>query len=58
MKIDIYTIITYMKWLQVITEHLAVIISPCKNIIRHINLTMFDVIGDKPEGVARGVYHV
>ena len=29
-----------------------------KRIIRHINLLMFDVIDDKPEGVARGVYHV
>ena len=26
--------------------------------IRHINPLMFDVIDDKPEGVARGVYHV
>ena len=28
------------------------------NFIRHINPLMFDVIDDKPEGVARGVYHV
>ena len=27
-------------------------------IIRHINPLMFYVIDDKPEGVARGVYHV
>ena len=27
-------------------------------IIRHINPLLFDVIDDKPEGVARGVYHV
>ena len=26
--------------------------------IRHINPLMFDVICDKPEGVAQGVYHV
>ena len=26
--------------------------------IRHINPLMFDVIDDKPEGVARGVYYV
>ena len=26
--------------------------------IRHINPLMFDVIDDKPEGVARGVYNV
>ena len=26
--------------------------------IRHINPLLFDVIDDKPEGVARGVYHV
>ena len=26
--------------------------------IRHLNPLMFDVIYDKPEGVARGVYHV
>ena len=26
--------------------------------IIHINPPMFDVIDDKPEGVARGVYHV
>ena len=26
--------------------------------IRHINPLMFDVIDDKPEGVARGFYHV
>ena len=26
--------------------------------IRHINPHMFGVIDDKPEGVARGVYHV
>ena len=29
-----------------------------KLIIRRINPLMFDVIDDKPEGVARGVYHV
>ena len=28
------------------------------NIQRHINPLMFDVIDDKPEGAARGVYHV
>ena len=27
-------------------------------VIRHIHPLMFDVIGDKPEGVARGVYRV
>ena len=26
--------------------------------IRNINSLMFDLIDDKPEGVARGVYHV
>ena len=26
--------------------------------IRHISPLMFDVIDDKPEGVARGIYHV
>ena len=29
-----------------------------KSFKRHINPLMFDVIYDKPEGVARGVYHV
>ena len=26
--------------------------------IRHISPLMFDVIYDKPEGLARGIYHV
>ena len=28
------------------------------SVIRHINPLLFGVIDDKPEGVARGVYHV
>ena len=32
--------------------------NPVQYIIRHISPLMFDVIYDKPEDVARGIFHV
>ena len=40
-----------------LSQHIDFIVCP-RGAIRHINPLMFGVIDDKPEGVARGDYHV